>query len=173
MPRALTEQDRKQRVTQVFVVLAAIAVIIVAFVLFITMNNARINEQVDKYLQGSTEQTARRIDDWMGDSLREARLLSAAYEETIDMKGGPNKLEIGDIEDLAETTKFDYVMLSTTDGETTSNLGVSANVSESEFFKQGMAGKEGVAAVDNSPFSDGMTIVYYAPLTTKIIWKIS
>ncbi|MDE8685305.1 hypothetical protein P0G11_12250, partial [Adlercreutzia rubneri] len=37
-------------------------------VLFIAMNNERIYEQNTKYLQGSTEQSARRISEWMTDS---------------------------------------------------------------------------------------------------------
>lgn len=61
----MTETDNKTRYGRIVVIFIALAIVIAAFVLFITMNNERISEQNTKYLQGSTEQSARRISEWM------------------------------------------------------------------------------------------------------------
>lgn len=59
--------------------LAAIIVVVAAFVLFVNMNNDRITAQNAQYLQGSTEQSARRISEWMTDSQTEVKLLTSMY----------------------------------------------------------------------------------------------
>lgn len=51
----MTETDNKTRYGRIVVIFIALAIVIAAFVLFITMNNERISEQNTKYLQGSTE----------------------------------------------------------------------------------------------------------------------
>ena len=50
----MTGTDNKVRRGRIIVILAALAVVIAAFVLFTSMNNERISEQNAKYLQGST-----------------------------------------------------------------------------------------------------------------------
>ncbi len=53
------ETDNKTRRGRILISLVALALVIIAFFLFIAMNNERISEQNAKYLQGSTEQSAR------------------------------------------------------------------------------------------------------------------
>ena len=61
----MTETDNKMRYGRIASILIALAIVIAAFALFTTRNNERISEQNTKYLQGSTEQSARRISEWM------------------------------------------------------------------------------------------------------------
>lgn len=69
----MTGTDNKTRYGRIAVILIALAIVIAAFALFTTMNNERISEQNTKYLQGSTEQSARRISEWMTDSQTEIK----------------------------------------------------------------------------------------------------
>ena len=73
------------------------------------MNNERISEQNTKYLQGSTEQSARRISEWMADSQTEIKLLSSMYASTLT---SVDEISADGIEQLANYTKFDYTTIS-------------------------------------------------------------
>ncbi len=145
----MTETDNKTRYGRIAVILIALAIVIAAFALFTTMNNERISEQNTKYLQGSTEQSARRISEWMADSQTEIKLLSSMYASTLS---GVDEISAAGIEQLANYTKFDYTTISLEDGRTIDNTGQEADAADREYFMQGMEGESGVCAVDNSLF---------------------
>ena len=145
----MTETDNKTRYGRIAVILIALAIVIAAFVSFIAMNNERIYEQNTKYLQGSTEQSARRISEWMTDSQTEIKLLSSMYESTL---ASVDEISAAGIEQLANYTKFDYTTISLSDGLTVDDKGQEADASDREYFARGMEGESGVCAVENSLF---------------------
>ena len=145
----MTETDNKTRYGRIAVILIALAIVIAAFVSFIAMNNERIYEQNTKYLQGSTEQSARRISEWMTDSQTEIKLLSSMYESTL---ASVDEISAAGIEQLANYTKFDYTTISLSDGLTIDDKGQEADASDREYFARGMEGESGVCAVENSLF---------------------
>jgi len=157
----MTETDNKTRYGRIVVIFIALAIAIAAFVLFITMNNERISEQNTKYLQGSTEQSARRISEWMTDSQTEIKLLSSMYESTLS---SVDEISADGIEQLANYTKFDYTTISLADGRTIDDRGQVADASDREYFVRGFEGESGVCAVDNSLFYDDLSVVFYTPL---------
>ena len=95
----MMETDNKTRRGRILISLVALALVIIAFFLFITMNNERISEQNAKYLQGSTEQSARRINEWMTDSQTEVKLLASMYESTLESVAD---IDVDSIKQLAE-----------------------------------------------------------------------
>ena len=125
------------------------------------MNNERISEQNTKYLQGSTEQSARRISEWMADSQTEIKLLSSMYASTLS---GVDEISAAGIEQLANYTKFDYTTISLEDGRTIDNTGQEADAADREYFMQGMEGESGICAVDNSLFYNDLSVIFYTPL---------
>lgn len=137
----MTETDNKTRYGRIAVILIALAIVIAAFVSFIAMNNERIYEQNTKYLQGSTEQSARRISEWMTDSQTEIKLLSSMYESTLS---SVDEISAAGIEQLANYTKFDYTTISLSDGLTIDDKGQEADASDREYFARGMEGESGV-----------------------------
>ncbi len=143
----MTETDNKTRYGRIAVILIALAIVIAALVSFIAMNNERIYEQNTKYLQGSTEQSARRISEWMTDSQTEIKLLSSMYESTL---ASVDEISAAGIEQLANYTKFDYTTISLSDGLTVDDKGQEADASDREYFARGMEGESGVCAVENS-----------------------
>lgn len=153
--------NEKVKYGRVAVILLAAVVVIAAFVLFITMNNERINEQNAKYLQGSTEQSARRIDEWMTDSQTEIRLLASMYENTLS---SAEEASIDGIENLAVYTKFDYVTYSTLDGTTYDDRGQEGNAQDREYYTQGIEGNSGVCAMGESLFYGDLSVIFYTPL---------
>lgn len=153
----MTETDNKTRYGRIVVIFIALAIVIAAFVLFITMNNERISEQNTKYLQGSTEQSARRISEWMTDSQTEIKLLSSMYESTLS---SVDEISADGIEQLANYTKFDYTTISLADGRTIDDRGQVADASDREYFVRGFEGESGVCAVDNSLFYDDLSVVF-------------
>ena len=157
----MTETDNKTRYGRIAVILIALAIVIAAFALFTTMNNERISEQNTKYLQGSTEQSARRISEWMADSQTEIKLLSSMYASTLS---SVDEISAAGIEQLANYTKFDYTTISLEDGRTIDNTGQEADAADREYFMCGMEGESGVCAVDNSLFYNDLSVIFYTPL---------
>lgn len=133
----MTETDNKTRYGRIASILIALAIVIAAFALFTTMNNERISEQNTKYLQGSTEQSARRISEWMADSQTEIKLLSSMYASTLS---GVDEISAAGIEQLANYTKFDYTTISLEDGRTIDNTGQEADAADREYFHAGHGG---------------------------------
>ena len=160
----MTETDNKTRYGRIAVILIALAIVIAAFVSFIAMNNERIYEQNTKYLQGSTEQSARRISEWMTDSQTEIKLLSSMYESTL---ASVDEISAAGIEQLANYTKFDYTTISLSDGLTIDDKGQEADASDREYFARGMEGESGVCAVENSLFYNDLSVIFYTPLYFK------
>ncbi len=157
----MTGTDNKVRRGRIIVILAALAVVIAAFVLFTSMNNERISEQNAKYLQGSTEQSARRINEWMTDSQTEVKLLSSMYESTLE---SVEDIDVDSIKQLADYTKFDYTTISLASGRTFDNTGKEGDASDREYYLQGMEGASGVCATDHSLFYDDLSVIFYTPL---------
>ena len=160
----MTETDNKTRYGRIAVILIALAIVIAALVSFIAMNNERIYEQNTKYLQGSTEQSARRISEWMTDSQTEIKLLSSMYESTL---ASVDEISAAGIEQLANYTKFDYTTISLSDGLTIDDKGQEADASDREYFARGMEGESGVCAVENSLFYNDLSVIFYTPLYFK------
>ena len=157
----MTGTDNKARRGRIVVILAALAVVIAAFFLFTSMNNERISEQNAKYLQGSTEQSARRINEWMTDSQTEIKLLASMYESTLN---DVSEISSDSITTLASYTKFDYTTISLEGGRTIDNAGQEDNAADREYYVRGMAGESGVCATDNSLFYGDLSIIFYTPL---------
>ncbi len=157
----MMETDNKTRRGRILISLVALALVIIAFFLFITMNNERISEQNAKYLQGSTEQSARRINEWMTDSQTEVKLLASMYESTL---GSVEDIDVDSIKQLADYTKFDYTTISLAGGRTFDNTGKEGDASDREYYLQGMEGASGVCATDHSLFYDDLSVIFYTPL---------
>ena len=157
----MASTNNTYRIGRVVVALCAAAIIVAAFVLFLTMNNERINEQNAKYLQGSTEQSARRIDEWMSDSQTEVQLLAAMYANTLD---SPDEASIEGIEDMAVYTMFDYVTFTHLDGSTFDDRGQSGDASDRDYYVKGVEGQSGIFATGDSLFYRESAIIFYTPL---------
>ncbi len=157
----MMETDNKTRRGRILISLVALALVIIAFFLFIAMNNERISEQNAKYLQGSTEQSARRINEWMTDSQTEVKLLASMYESTLESVAD---IDVDSIKQLAEYTKFDYTTISLSGGRTFDNTGKEGDASDREYYLQGMEGSSGVCATDHSLFYDDLSVIFYTPL---------
>ena len=158
---AMTETDNKVRRGRILIALAALVVVVAAFFIFVTMNNERVSAQNAQYLEGSTQQSARRISEWMTDSQTEVRLLTSLYESSL---ASAEEASIDGIRDLAAYTKFSYVTFSDASGMTYDDRGRSEDASERDYFVRGMEGESGVYATDNSLFYDDLSVIFYTPL---------
>lgn len=159
--RFLTGMENKTRSGRIIVVVLAFLVVVLAFVLFFTMNTERINEQNAKYLQGSTEQSARRIDEWMTDSQTKVQLLASMYEATLT---SADDASIEGLMTLATSLSFDYVAFSEKGGLTYDDRGQEGDASDREYYTQGIEGESGVCATDDSLFYGDLSVIFYTPL---------
>lgn len=138
----------------------AILIVIVALFMFMNANSSRITAQNAEYLEGSTEQTARRIDDLITNGLAGVRTAAKVYQDSLTSPiPDPSKAV-----SMADATQFDYVFFVTPDGLAYNAKGEVEAVLDREYYARGMQGESGVSAIGNAAFDEQNVMVFYAPV---------
>lgn len=147
---------------KILIGIIAIGIIIIALGLFVGINEDRITEQNESYLQGSTEQAARRINDLLDRSLDIVESAAIIYEENA------NTHEVTDPATIAKRlkiTSFDYTFFVTPDGiGYRDEDGKAAEVGERLYYTNGMKGESGIVALSSGAWYDKNILVFYAPV---------
>lgn len=159
-----TGTEKKIAANRAIAAVIAVAIVVVSVILFIAANTSRIDEQNDMYLTGSTEQTARRVNDLLERSLDIVETAAAIYEGNITSS---EDAEISDPSQVAAGLKivsFDYTFFVTPDGTAYRHDGVSTNASHMGYYEAGMRGESGIAAYTTAAFSDQNVLVFWAPI---------
>lgn len=71
----------------IITVCAAVVVVVVALVVFMNVNTQRIIDQNTQYLETSTNQTVRRVNDTFSSSLQSAQTAAVVYGDAISDEG--------------------------------------------------------------------------------------
>lgn len=146
---------------KVMAAIIAIVVVLVALLLFIVANSARITEQNDNYLQNSTNQSARRINDLLNRSLDIVESVSYIFEHNVD----PTSIDPVTIATDLKIESFDYTLFVDSDGYSYRDKdGEKADVSDTIYFQQGMLGQSGIVAVAEGAYSNQNLLMFYAPI---------
>ena len=70
---------------------AAIVIVIAALLIFMNVNTERITQQNADYLEGTTEQTSRRVNDLLNNGLATDETAAQVYGQTLSSPSvGPN-----------------------------------------------------------------------------------
>ncbi len=156
----VNDQNHKLLRNRIIAVALAILAVVIALLVFLTMNRARIEDQNSDYLQGSTQQTTRRIDDMLSSALSSIRADAMVFE---DMLTSP---EVDPIQatTLVETNNFDYMAYTDPSGITYNNNGDSGLATDRQYYIEGMKGNYGMCAVEEAIFEERNVIIFYAPL---------
>ncbi len=139
----------------------AIVIVVVALALFMNANTARISAQNAEYLEGSTEQTARRIDDLVTNGLAGVRTAASVYQESLTGPVPDPRRAVS----MANRTQFDYVFFVTPDGVAYNGDGREERVLDREYYARGMQGESGVSAIAHAAFDEQNVMVFYAPVS--------
>lgn len=156
------DKDKTKGITRnrILASLAAVVIVIIALLLFMAANTNRIYEQNARYLEGSTEQTARRINDLLSTSLGIIESAATVYENNNNVTDqDPAEIAAG-----IDMTSFDYTFFTTIQGEAYRNDGLIENVVDREYFILGMRGESGICAYASAAFGEENIMVFFSPV---------
>ncbi len=156
------DKDKTKGITRnrILASLAAVIIVIIALLLFMAANTNRIYEQNARYLEGSTEQTARRINDLLSTSLGIIESAATVYENNSNViDQDPAEIAAG-----IDMASFDYTFFTTIQGEAYRNDGLIENVVDREYFILGMRGESGICAYASAAFGEENIMVFFSPV---------
>ncbi len=156
------DKDKTKGITRnrILASLAAVVIVIIALLLFMAANTNRIYEQNARYLEGSTEQTARRINDLLSTSLGIIESAATVYENNSNVTDqDPAEIAAG-----IDMASFDYTFFTTIQGEAYRNDGLIENVVDREYFILGMRGESGICAYASAAFGEENIMVFFSPV---------
>ena len=136
-----------------------LAFVLTSFVLFVRDNRARILVQNDNFIQAATRQKADRLDDLADEALLDAQAMAHLYGQTL----AEPKVEPDMLKDIMDRTGFDYAEFIDKKGMDLSADGSSVDLSDREYFLDGMKGNAGQVILYHSRITDETLLISYAP----------
>ena len=175
-------QTNKSVIQNLVIILVLICGIILSFVFFRRSNVARIKRQNENYIADIATQRASLIDDLFDENLSyiesSAIVLETAFQnQAIDLSKlnveQDEQIDPVEMEKLAETLKqyedrfaFSYLRFIDLYGRdyTTGETVIAANVSERNYFKDGIQGGIGITYILSSKVTSERQIGFYCPV---------
>ncbi len=136
-----------------------LALIVFSFYSFTTENRQRIIEQNNSFIEAAARQTARRISDLIRSSQQNVQLLAKLYSATIPQPDVDAEL----LQDMTEHSTFDYVEFISKDGIDLTADGRTADLSDRDYFRQGIQGNSGKRVIYNSRITNETLLIFYTP----------
>lgn len=134
--------------------------VIAAFVQFSGESKERIIRQNQNYVVDAAVQVAARVDDVLAGA-RE-NIDTAAYMCELMMDSPEVSPEL--LKRMKEGTSFDYLEFVNKDGVNVTAEGQTADVSDREYYIEGMKGNSGIFVTDHSRITDELLVTFYMPL---------
>ena len=130
------------------------------FLIYPQANRHMTVERNANYIADAAIQTAKRIDDLLVGAENSISAIANMYERSMD----PRQANVEVLEELTESTVFDYIGYVDAKGVYTDNRGLRADVTDRAYFRSGMQGNSGVDMVLNGRASGEDLVIFYAPL---------
>ena len=155
----------KNRESRILVHLIGNIILLFGFVFLILLLSARENyarqlQQVDQYIAELSDKTANYTSAMFADKTEDIMTMAHFYGET--MKSA--QVDAAHLQLLERESGFDWIRFIDLDGEDYASDGRVANVSDREYFTEGMKGKNGVSAVLDSRINGEKLLGFYAPV---------
>ncbi len=145
-------------IAQIIMLAVLIAFLAFAFLSFIRSNSSRIIEQNNQFIEAAAEQTADHFNDLLRSAQTNASMASHVYEllkmETLDASA---------LADIIDHSIFDYAEFISKDGTDLTAKGETADLSDREYFIDGMSGKSGRCVIHNSRITNETLLIFYTP----------
>lgn len=165
--------QHKNKTISIQVILAAVLLVfvIISLFFFLRENNARIVNQNENYVEAVAVQKAESVDIMLRGDLETIVAMSRLYGRQLS---SPEEVSVVDLRNLADGFRYDFVEFVDVNGEQISSQGVVADLSDREYFIEGMQGKSGFYVVADSRITHEKELIFYAPLyyQNKIIGVI-
>ncbi len=136
-----------------------LAFIIFSFYTFAKENRQRITEQNDSFIEAATRQTAERVNDLIHSSQQNVQMMARLYSATIPQP----KIDAPLLQDMTEHSTFDYVEFISADGMDLTADGRTADLSDRDYFRQGIQGNSGKCVIYNSRITNETLMIFYTP----------
>ena len=144
------------------IILAAVllGLILAGFFVYLSSNRRRTLERNANYIADAATQSAKRIDDLLVGAENSISAIAHIYERSLDA----SQANVEVLEELTESTIFDYIGYVDAQGIYTDNRGLQADVTDRVYFQDGMQGNSGMDMISNGRVSGEDLVIFYAPL---------
>ena len=153
------KEQRKTWQSTVCALLFLIAVPVL-FYIYMTQNQARIQEQNRVYAEDAARQTAERIESEFNYALQ--RIQNSAY--LVGSGGFGQEVDAHVLKNLEGNTTFDAIRFTGADGVNLASDGATSDSSDRDYFIRGMRGESGLETVEQSRLTGRPMMVFYAPV---------
>lgn len=137
-----------------------LSIMLVIMVLSQRENFARQMQQVNQYIKELSERTSQHVGDVFAD--KSSAISSIAYLYGNSLKSPQVDLE--SLGELEETSGFDWIRFIDREGSDYTSNGKFAEVSDREYYQEGIAGKSGICIVMKSRVNQKRLVGFYAPV---------
>ena len=138
------------------------ASLVAAFFMFTLRNKSSITTRNKEYLKESTTSLQQRLNVKFESSLHNISSIAYLFGESISSVEDSKSL----IKDIENQTEFNYVRFITKEGDDITSEGEAPNVnlSDRDYFIDGMKGNKGITLVEKSRVNGQRQIGFYAPV---------
>ena len=142
------------------------ASLVAAFFMFTLRNKSSITTRNTEYLKESTTSLQQRLNVKFESSLHNISSIAYLFGESISSVEESKSL----IKDIENQTEFNYVRFITKEGDDITSEGEAPNVnlSDRDYFIDGMKGNKGITLVEKSRVNGQRQIGFYAPVYSSL-----
>ncbi len=153
------KRERKTIVWEIVFLCALLAFITFSFFIFTRDNSRRVLEQNDSFIESATMQSAARMNDLLDLAGNNVEILAHLYGSIMTEP----VVDADMLQDMTERSFFDYVEFISTDGTDLTADGRTADLSDREYYLEGMQGRSGRCVVYHSRITSETLLIFYTP----------
>ena len=145
---------------RIILAIVLLSLILMGFFVYLSSTRRRTLERNANYLADAATQTAKRIDDLLIGAENNISAIAHMYEQSLD----PSVANVELLEEMTESTVFDYIGFVDAKGIYTDNRGLQADVSDRTYVQDGLRGNTGMDVIFDGRVSGEDLVIFYAPL---------
>ncbi len=140
--------------------IAAIIVIIFAIVQFSARNNERIAKLNANQVKDNAVRISKEFDDMITDRLRNIKIISAFYSESLT---SPD-VDVELLRKLTKDSNFDFIEYADANGLDHNITGGTSDATDRKYYLDGMAGNTGLELIYESRATHETLLMFYSPV---------
>lgn len=152
--------ERRKLLQEVACVLFLLLAIIILFQWYTTRNRERIEERNRNYAADSAQMKAAQIDDELSNALNRISIYSYFVGESLTEPVITNQM----LEKMEEKVVFDAILFTDLSGTDHISDGRISDVTDRNFYKEGLNGNSGIDIVFDPHFFDEIMACFYTPV---------
>ena len=155
------KKEKRTIIFEIVFIFMLLAFTVVSFNAFIRDNRKRVMDQNNDFIKATTVQNVERINELIEMSRRNLDMMAHFYPSLMV---SPN-VNTDILNDMVSRSYFDYVEFISPDGTDLTAKGQTADLSDREYFIDGMKGNSGKCVINNSRITNETLLI--------VIWTMS